>query len=495
MILIVLLLLLITVVISVIYNTKEGNENQYGLTPGVIINTDTNTLTVPNNVQGVSGTHLNFGDVSIHKSLSFVQDGKDGKDRKDLGTIAYKDDTLQMTGAGTNQRISLWDKVDVGSLLTVGGDIQMGTGKSMNYENKLNIVGGPSSVVHLGEHVDISGNMTVFGNQDVSKNQSVEGVSTHKGKVNIGPTDATVDLSIGDELTGFKQGKGTQGSHGVSFTSNNTNMGGFDSKGLFVNNDALFELGKGVTGKDAEAGTIQYTKHPEWGDLVNFVGGGDKEKEHKIMLKDDVAVNGRLGVKSHLWVNEDAHVGGIVQIGSWNIFEDKKGRLRFYKHTREPDQPRLTREQLIQGDTKGDDGIMITGDGNIFTTQKNFVPGGPGSINEKIKNTEESMKSSVKTTKIGDWELTQGPTNDLIFTNSTTKSSIVMTADGTVGKKYVAGTFENETRNLNNVPYKEWERWGAWKKHLEGNSIKYVSNPDHYWRVVSNGYEYAGSTK
>jgi hypothetical protein len=486
MLLIVLLLLLITVILSV--NIKEGNQNQTPLnTPGVIINTDTNTLTVPNNVQGVQGPHLNFGDVSIGKSLSFVQDDNN------VGMIAYKDDTLQMTGAGPDQKVSLWDKVDVGSLLTLGGDILMGSGKNMTYENQLNIVGGPSSVVHLGDNVDVSGNMTVFGNQDVSGNQKVssqmvadqsigsqmvQGVSTHKGKVNIGPTNATVDLSIGDELTGFKQGQGSQGTEGVSFTSNNTNMGGFDSKGLFVNNDALLEVGKGMV-KDPEAGTIRYVTHPKYGDTVDLVGAGATAKDRKILLKDDVIVNQRLQVGDSAHVQKDLYVNGMIQLGSWSIFEDTAGQLRFSKNTK-----KLTRDQL-KGGMKENDGIALTGDGKIWVTQKEG-DSAPGWINDKIKNTSQA-------TKVGGWELTQGKNDELLFKVPNKKSEVVMLPNGTVEQRTISGTFDNLTRKLTNVPYKEWG--DPWKKHLDGNEIKYVSNKTDYWRVLNGGYEHLGNVK
>jgi len=463
MLLIVLLLLLITVILSVVYN-KEGNQNQGAQdTPGVIINADTNTLTVPNNIQGVQGKHLNFGDVSIDKSLSFVQDGKN------VGVIAYKDNTLQMTGAGTDQRVSLWDKVDVGSLLTLGGDILMGSGKNMTYENQLNIVGEPSSVVHLGDHVDVSGNLAVMGDQDVSGNQRIEGVSTHKGKVNIGPTDAPVDLSIGDELTGFKQG-----ADGVSFTSNNTNIGGFDSKGLFVNNDALLEVGKGFN-KAPDAGTIRYTKDTVKGDTVDLVGAGATSKDRKLLLKDDVFINQRLQVGNNAQVQKDLYVNGMIQLGSWTIFEDANNQLRF---SRNPNK--LQRDQMIKGGMKDDDGIALTGDGKIWTSHKQF---GSGWINEKIKNAES--------TKVGDWTMTQGNAGELLFTNGTTKATVEMSKSGLVAKQDVEGTFESAISKLKTFPYKEWG--GNWKKHMDGNAIKYVSIDGYYWELTSVGY--MGPTK
>jgi hypothetical protein len=254
-------------------------------------------------------------------------------------------------------------------------------------------------------------------------------------------------------------------------------MGGFDSKGLFVNNDTLIEVGKGMAGKDKDAGTLRYRKDVN-GDTVDLVGAGATSKDRKLFLKDDVNINQKLNVGDSLQVKNYISMNGMIQLGSWSIFEDTAGQLRFSKNPN-----KLTRDQLKSGMAEND-GIALTGDGKIWSTQKQ-ADVVPGWLNDKIKNT-------AQTTKIGDWELTQGLNNELLFTNSKTKQSVVMLADGTVAKKYVAGTFQNDTRNLTNVPHKEWG--GEWKKHLEGNTIKYVSHTSHYWRVVSGGYEYLGTT-
>lgn len=467
-------ILLILLIFIQLYKSKEGIEskdipNPILTLPGLNINTDTNTLTIPNNVQGVQGQHLNLGDVSIKKSLSFVNG------EKVVGNIAYKEgDILQMTGAGPDQRISLWDKVDIGSLLHVEGDIQLGskdnTDNTLKYADKLEIKGNPSSQLLLGDNVDISGNLTV-GNQDIQgqtvknqtvygqqsvKDQLIEGVSTHKGKINIEPSNTqSVDLSIGDEQTGFKQGK--PGKKSVSFTSNNQDMGGFDTKGLFVNDNTLLEMGKGIAGKQVDAGTLRYQVDKVKGDALNIVGAGSKENGRKVLLYDDVTVN------QNLQVNDS------IQVGNWKIFEDQAGDLRFSKQE-------VNKTPLV--DSNREDGIAIGNQGNIWVSQK------------EVKGFVKNPKMG---TTVGDWSLNQGENGELLFsTSKNKKENIAMLTNGTIAKVNIDGTFENSMKGLTKSPYKEWR--GDWQKYTDGNSnsIKYVSNSTHYWKVLTNGYQYMG---
>lgn len=421
----ILLAVLVLFLITLFYVTQEGmgpkSETSEETSEDTVLNKNAihvdpekNSVEIPNRVSGIVSDDLELAGSLSLLDTHRIEFGKGTDKGPASGTIHYNNGLLNLIGAGKDgekSKIKLWDDVEVGSLLHVGdaltvagplkvNELDLGpldkpanTGK-VQYGDMLEITGaGNPRKIKLSDDVEVSGNLktlqhtgvdqvltgeqtvnkhTVTGSQTVEQQrvrsgQEVSGVSNYKGKVNINPIETDrrnmVDLSIGDELTGFRKGDKT-----ITFTANKEEVGGFDNsfgKGsLFLNKQKPLEFGKGIE-KHKDAGTIRYN---DFGNGLHIVGAGTNNYERKIKLWDNVEVQGALTVNGPINTGNDQNVKTInasdsIKIGNWHIYEDNNQRLRF------------SRVGINKGDVTAtrQDGIALTPDGDIWMTRDTWA--------------------------------------------------------------------------------------------------------------------------
>jgi hypothetical protein len=302
----ILIPLLLLVVVTLFYvATKEGLEDKKPLgnpnldKKAIQVDPAKNSVELPNHVSGIVSEDLDIGGNLNLLNDNKIEFGKGDKTKGPAsGTIQYKNDFLNIIGAGKDgdkSKIKLWDDVEVGSLL-------------------------------------ITGTQTVNNTQKLLAGQEVAGISSYKGKVNINPTETDrrnmVDLSIGDELTGFRKGDKT-----VSFTGDTNEVGGFDKDRVFVNRDTQLEFGRG-TQKEANAGTIAYQKSYA-PDSLSIVGAGAASTGRKIKLFDDVDVVGKLTVNGGEITSEKGpqfSVGNEIEFAKGTTKEQNAGKINYKIH-------------------------------------------------------------------------------------------------------------------------------------------------------------------
>lgn len=280
---------------------KEGATGALN-TVSVLVDPSKNSITLPNNIKGAQGEHVNFlGDVSLKNPLHFV---KEYGNNVDAGSIQYDNGTLKIMGAGTDPTTSLWGKVNVGSLLqangglSVQGDTNLGNDARLNYGDMLEIRGNTGGSIEMKNNVAITGAQSVSGHQTVGTQevgglqtvnsqivtttqtvkgtQTVEGASTHKGKINI-DSNETINLSLGNSGIG-------KGKDGLRFYGTDPKpVGGFHPDGAYVKNSIKF--GPEFNGQGGKIETNPTSLEVE--------GVGSSKK---IKLSDNVEVVGDLTV-------------------------------------------------------------------------------------------------------------------------------------------------------------------------------------------------------
>ena len=459
----VLIPLILLVVVTLFYvATKEGLEDKKPLgnpmmdKKAVHVDLARNSVELPNHVSGIVSEDLDMGGNVNILNENKIELGRGNKTKGPAsGTIQYKNDFLNIIGAGRDgekSKVKLWDDVEIGSLLNVGGaasvagplqianQIDLGPkDKAANsgmikYGDMLEITGaGNPRNIKLSDNVQVTGTLTsgmqtgtdqtitgtqtvnnqvVTGTQTLNNNQKllagqeVAGVSSYKGKVNINPTESDrrnmVDLSIGDELTGFRKGDKT-----IMFTGNTAEVGGFDSDGLFVNKPSVLEFGKGEA-KEVNAGKIGYQKFSQGLDIV---GAGSTSTGRKIKMWDDVEVTGSLKVNGSNITAQGPQFAGTAPVlnatdsitvgqgdNKWTIFVDQGGELRFSK------APTVNRAKLANS-LRENDGIALQANGNIWMTQSGFrglvtasnANGGDNTIaNNALANANDARNIAVE---------------------------------------------------------------------------------------------------
>lgn len=359
----------------------------------VHVDLDKNSVELPNHVSGIVSEDLDMGGNINIMNENRIELGKGNKKKGPAsGTIQYKGDFLNIIGAGKDgdkSKIKLWDDVEIGSLLHVGDQLSVAGPLKVNssidigpkdkrvdagkiqYGDMLEITGAGKGSdprkIKLSDDVEIGGmlqsknqtgidqtitgtqsvnNQTVTGIQTLNNSQKllggqeVAGVSSYKGKVNINPTDTDrrnmVDLSIGDELTGFRKGDKS-----IMFTGNTKEVGGFDADGLFVNKQAPLEFGKGIV-KEVNAGKIAYKKFSDGLDIVGASPEGvtSYNTDRKIKMWDNVEVQGGLTVKGpidmpQLKQGAQFTVGNEIEFAKGTQKEQNAGKINYKIHGQE----------------------------------------------------------------------------------------------------------------------------------------------------------------
>ena len=273
------------------------------------------------------GSLLNVGDqltvAGPLKVNSDIQLGPNDK-RIDAGKIHYGD-MLEITGAGKGsdpRKIKMSDDVEIAGHL-----------KTLNQTGTDQLITGTQSV----NNQTVTGIQTLNNTQKLLGGQEVAGVSSYKGKVNINPTETDrrnmVDLSIGDELTGFRKGEKS-----IMFTGNTKEIGGFDEESLFINKQSPIEFGKGVT-KEVNAGKIAYKKFSDGLDIVGASPEGVTawNTDRKIKLWDNVEIQGGLTVKGPINMPElkqgpQFTVGDVIELAKDRPKEQNAGKIVYKGH-------------------------------------------------------------------------------------------------------------------------------------------------------------------
>ena len=497
----VLIPLILLVVVTLFYvATKEGLEDKKPLgnpmmdKKAVHVDLARNSVELPNHVSGIVSEDLDMGGNVNILNENKIELGKGNKTKGPAsGTIQYKNDFLNIIGAGRDgekSKVKLWDDVEIGSLLNVGGaasvagplqianQIDFGPkDKAANsgmikYGDMLEITGaGNPRNIKLSDNVEVTGTLTsgmqtgtdqtitgtqtvnnqiVTGTQTLNNNQKllagqeVAGVSSYKGKVNINPTESDrrnmVDLSIGDELTGFRKGDKT-----IMFTGNTAEVGGFDSDGLFVNKPSVLEFGKGEA-KEGNAGKIGYQKFSQGLDIV---GAGTGGSGRKIKMWDDVEVNGKLTVNGSNITAQGPQFAGTapvlnatdsITVGEgdkkWHIFVDNRGDLRFSKYG--------VNKTALVGSSRVD-GIALPDNGNIWITQDGFR----GWINERITAAQNTANTALSKANGGDNTIA----NNALATANDARNIAVEGRDKANAVSTIANnaqTVANDARNIAN---------------------------------------------
>jgi hypothetical protein len=366
------LALFLLLMVTLFYTTvKEGAENAES---DVNTNLDTDAtkieggvMTMPNLIQGAAGP-----DIGVVGNFILNETGGNGdsgtlifrEGGEDTGNIASLDGALRITGAGPDEEISLWGTVTVGSLLQLddnleaSGDINLVNNtdeaktNKITYSDMLEISGtGKNRNIKLADNVDISGNHSVRGIQTVNQQnvkqqnvegqtvtgaQTIDGVSTHKGKIDIQSADNQVGVSFGNAGIGKNE-------TGLSFFNNEQTIGRLYPTGL--------EIGTGGTKLETGKSTGSFIN--EELDTLKIMGaeykgnneGLKKSGLRNIQLNGDIEVTRSLksnyvranridsnyiwtnGIgTNNLWANaigtNNLYSGNQLRIGKWVINDD-----------------------------------------------------------------------------------------------------------------------------------------------------------------------------
>ena len=140
------------------------------------ISVDNTTISVPNHIQGYSGSDLNFmGGLELNNANTFEY-GKGKPKELNAGKIGYQTwtgDSLDIVGAGEvagQRKVHMFDIVDVGNSLDVSNDV---TVSSLNTQtasaNQSTVQTAGIGDLNIGQNLYINGNLHVNGQVGVNQ--------------------------------------------------------------------------------------------------------------------------------------------------------------------------------------------------------------------------------------------------------------------------------------------------------------------------------------
>ena len=151
------------------------------------ISVDNTTISVPNIIQGYSGSDLNFGGGLQLNNDNTFEFGKGIAKELNAGKIGYQTwtgDSLDIVGAGEvagQRKVHMFDIVDVGNSLDVATDV---TVSSLNTQTA-NTNQATVQSAGIGD-LTIGQNLTINGNLQVNGQLGVNGWTIQQGWDNIG---------------------------------------------------------------------------------------------------------------------------------------------------------------------------------------------------------------------------------------------------------------------------------------------------------------------
>jgi acetyltransferase-like isoleucine patch superfamily enzyme len=174
MFLYVLVPILLIFILVFLLKSKEGfgfDSNLTDILP-ITISEDNSTISVPNFIQGYSGTDLNFGGGLELNDINTFEFGKGITKESDAGKIGYQflsKDSLDIVGAGEvkgERKVHIYDALSVENSMNVTNGLTLGSSMNSNTLNTNELtVNGTSSV---GQSVEVGQNVTVGGNVQVN---------------------------------------------------------------------------------------------------------------------------------------------------------------------------------------------------------------------------------------------------------------------------------------------------------------------------------------
>lgn len=174
MFLYVLVPILLIFILVFLLKSKEGfgfDSNLTDILP-ITISEDNSTISVPNFIQGYSGTDLNFGGGLELNDMNTFEFGKGITKEENAGKIGYQTwsgDSLDIVGAGEvagQRKVHIYDALSVDNYMNVANGLTLGSSMNSNTLNTNELtVNGTSSV---GQSMEVGQNVTVGGNVKVN---------------------------------------------------------------------------------------------------------------------------------------------------------------------------------------------------------------------------------------------------------------------------------------------------------------------------------------
>jgi len=172
MFLYVLVPILLIFILVFLLKSKEGFDSNLTDILPITISEDNSTISVPNFIQGYSGTDLNFGGALQLNNANTFEFGKGITKEENAGKIGYQflsEDSLDIVGAGEvagQRKVHIYDALTVGNYMNVANGLTLGSSMNSNTLNTNELtVNGTSSV---GQSVEVGQNVTVGGNVQVN---------------------------------------------------------------------------------------------------------------------------------------------------------------------------------------------------------------------------------------------------------------------------------------------------------------------------------------